>query len=95
LLKVKTSLDLDAKVIGHTIGKGRNCGVLGALICALIDDGGAKTFSVGTGFTDEQRKSPPAIGTIIVVKYQELTASGVPRFPVYIGDRADDTAPSC
>ncbi len=90
LLKVKTFSDTDGVVIGHKDGKGRNKGVMGALNCALASDP-KKKFSVGTGFNDEQRKTPPAIGSIIIVRYQELTKSGVPRFPVYIGERAETT----
>jgi len=38
------------------------------------------TFSIGTGFTDKQRKKPPKIGTVITFKYQELSDSGHPRY---------------
>jgi len=88
LLKVKSFQDTDGVVIGLKEGKGRLKGVMGALLCSLRDDP-KKTFSVGTGFTDEQRKAPPENGTVVIVKYQEMTKAGIPRFPVYIGVRAD------
>ena len=39
--------------------------------------------------TDAQRAKPPKIGVTIIYKYQELLASGNPRFPKFVGERAD------
>ncbi len=50
-------------------------------------------FKVGTGFSDHQREHPPAINSIITYKFQELTDDGVPRFPVFVGERIDMDAP--
>jgi DNA ligase-1 len=47
-------------------------------------------FSVGTGFSDAERESPPPPGAIITFRYQELSDAGVPRFPSYVGVR-DET----
>jgi DNA ligase-1 len=47
-------------------------------------------FSVGTGFSDAERHNPPAVGSVITFRYQELTDGGVPRFPVYISIRRDE-----
>ena len=47
------------------------------------------TFSVGTGFSDAEREAPPAVGSMIVYRYQELSDGGVPRFPSYVGIRAE------
>lgn len=47
-----------------------------------LPDGGQ--FSVGTGFSDAQRESPPPIGSVITFRYQELTDGGVPRFPSFV-----------
>ena len=86
LLKVKSFLDSDAVVVGHEPGKGRHKGRLGALLVTLAD---GTAFSVGSGFTDAERESPPAVGeTVVVVRYQELTPAGVPRFPTFAGVRA-------
>jgi DNA ligase-1 len=41
-------------------------------------------FSVGTGFSDKQRESPPEIGSTITFRYQELSDGGVPRFPSFV-----------
>ena len=86
LLKVKSFYDAEAKVIKHAEGRGRNSGRMGALIC-LMECG--KQFRVGTGFSDTIRNNPPQINSIITYRFQELTKSGVPRFPSYVGPRID------
>lgn len=86
LLKVKTFHDAEAVVIGHERGKGRHAGRLGALIMRLPN---GKEFSVGTGFSDRDRESPPVIGATITFRYQELSDAGIPRFPSYVGLRSD------
>jgi DNA ligase-1 len=86
LLKVKTFHDAEARVIGHLPGSGRHKGRLGALQVTLPD---GTLFSVGTGFSDAEREDPPAVGEIITFRYQELSNGGVPRFPSYVGVRAD------
>jgi DNA ligase-1 len=86
LLKLKRFHDAEAKVIEHQPGAGRHNGRLGALLVALPD---GTTFAVGTGLTDSQRNSPPAVGSVITFRYQELSDRGVPRFPSFAGVRAD------
>jgi DNA ligase 1 len=82
LQKVKVWHDAEATVTGHAPGKGRHKGRLGALECTALDNGAE--FRVGTGFSDEQRDDPPAVGATITFKYQELTNAGIPRFPVFL-----------
>ena len=36
--------------------------------------------------TDKNRNSPPKIGSIITYKFQELSKSGSPRFPTFVGE---------
>jgi DNA ligase-1 len=86
LLKIKSFHDADAVVVGHEPGAGRHKGRLGALLAEMAD---GTRFSVGTGFSDAERNHPPPIGSTITFRYQELTDGGVPRFPSYIGLRAD------
>jgi DNA ligase-1 len=86
LLKVKTFHDAEAIVVGHEAGKGKHSGRLGALVVQLPN---GKQFSVGTGFSDRQRESPPSIGSLIQFRYQELSDGGIPRFPSYVGLRTD------
>ena len=87
---MKTFHDTEAIVVGHLPGAGRHKGRLGALECDLPD---GTRFSVGTGFSDAERAAPPAVGSVITFRYQELTTDGVPRFPSYIGVRDDVTWP--
>ena len=86
LLKVKSFHDAEARVLAHQEGAGRHKGRLGALLVQLAD--GTK-FAVGTGFSDAERESPPAVGSLITFRYQELSDGGVPRFPSYVGVRAE------
>ncbi|MDF1667057.1 MAG: DNA ligase [Planctomycetota bacterium] len=86
LLKVKTFLDDEALVLGHQGGKGKHKGRLGALLVSLKN---GTQFSVGTGFSDAQRKNPPEIGSFITFRYQELTKAGVPRFPSFVRERPE------
>lgn len=86
LLKVKSFFDAEAKVVGHTAGRGRHKGRVGAL--EVVTPGGV-AFSVGTGLSDAEREDPPSVGSIVTYRYQELTDTGVPRFPSYIAVRAD------
>jgi DNA ligase-1 len=86
LLKVKRFQDADARVIEHLPGTGRHRGRLGALLVVLPD---GTTFSVGTGFSDAERERPPAVGSLITFRYQELSDRGVPRFPSFVRNRSD------
>lgn len=86
LLKVKTFRDAEATVVGHQPGAGKHKGRLGALLVRLAD---GTEFAVGTGLTDRERESPPAIGRVITFRYQELSEAGVPRFPSFVGERID------
>lgn len=88
LLKVKKFFDTEAVVVSHVPGRGRHKGRLGALKVRLPS---GTEFSVGSGFSDAQRETPPTVGSVISFRYQELTKDGVPRFPTFIGERYDVT----
>jgi DNA ligase 1 len=81
LLKLKPISDAEAEVVAHIPGKGKHAGVMGALE-VKTDDG--HRFRLGTGFTDEQRKSPPAVGSRVTYTYRDLTPSGKPRFAAFL-----------
>lgn len=81
LLKLKPWLDAEAKVIAHLPGKGKYLGMLGALRVETPD---GKRFSLGTGFSDEVRRHPPAIGVLVSYRYRELNPNGLPRFASYL-----------
>jgi DNA ligase 1 len=84
LLKLKPWLDAEAVVVGYLPGKGKYVGQLGALRLRLPD---GRQFNLGTGFTDEQRRNPPPVGTIVTYRYRELTSNGLPRFASFVRNR--------
>lgn len=85
ILKVKSYSDMDAVVIDHLAGKGRNQGRMGALLVKLPDSG--LKFKIGTGFSDEVRANPPPIGSLITFKYYGFYQSGIPKFPSFVRSR--------
>jgi DNA ligase-1 len=86
ILKVKSFFDMEAKVVAHIGGKGKNSGRLGSLLVELPD----KTrFKIGTGFSDDERGNPPPIGSIITFKYYGFLKSGRPKFPSFLRIRTD------
>lgn len=81
LLKMKPWDDAEAEVVGYKPGKGKYAGALGALRVRTPD---GKEFYLGSGFTDEQRRNPPGIGTVVTYRYREFTANGLPRFATFL-----------
>jgi DNA ligase-1 len=86
ILKVKDFQDAEAVVVGYLPGKGKNLGMLGALLVELPD---GTQFKIGTGFSDAERRNPPPIGEVITFKYFGNHPSGIPRFPSYLRIRQD------
>jgi DNA ligase 1 len=86
LLKLKTYQDADARVVAHLPGQGKYVGMLGALLVRSAD---GTQFRIGTGFTDEQRRQPPSIGSWVTYSYHNLTARGIPRFARFLRARQD------
>jgi DNA ligase-1 len=88
LVKYKKFLDMECKVesVEDLVSiKGEKLDQLGCLN-VILEDG--TRFSIGTGFTTQQRKDlweTPPVGKVVKFKYQELSQDGVPRFPVFIG----------
>jgi DNA ligase-1 len=87
LLKLKPYQDAEARVIAHLPGKGRHRGVLGAL---RVETAAGLRFRIGTGFSDEQRRNPPAPGSWVTYRYIGLNeGSGIPRFASFMRVRED------
>lgn len=82
ILKVKTHSDMEAVVIAHLAGKGRNEGKMGSLLVKL--PGSRTRFKIGTGFSDEIRENPPPVGSLITFKHYGFYRSGTPRFPSFL-----------
>ena len=81
LVKVKSYHDAEAKVLAHLPGKGKYQGMMGAL---LVETSEGLRFKIGSGFSDAQRRLPPAIGSTVTYKYYGYTANGVPRFASFL-----------
>lgn len=86
LLKLKPHEDADARVIAHLGGKGKYDGQLGALV---VETPEGLRFRIGSGLSDAQRRSPPAIGTWVSYRYRGLHDSGLPRFATFLRERPD------
>ncbi len=86
-LKYKKFKDAECVVVAHKVGQGKFSGLLGSVVCENLSD--KKRFKIGSGFSDKERANPPKIGSVITYKYQNLTAKGLPRFPVFLRVRED------
>jgi DNA ligase 1 len=86
LLKLKPLRDTEAVVVAHIAGKGKYTGMMGALQMKTSE---GKLFKLGTGFTDEQRKNPPPIGSTVTYTYRDLTKTGLPRFASFLRIRQE------
>lgn len=80
VLKLKPLHDAEAQVLACEAGRGRLAGLMGAL---RVRNVAGIEFRIGTGFTDEQRRHPPAVGSWITYTHRGHTPSGVPRFASY------------
>ena len=81
LLKLKRFDDAEATIVAHVAGQGKYQGLMGALWVQM--DNGVR-FKLGTGFSDAQRRHPPAIGRQITFRYRGVSANGTPRFASFM-----------
>ena len=103
-LKYKKFKDAECEVTEVNVGTGKYAGLMGSVTCKSLGVAGSNSdeqndkllqpasgvkFKIGSGFSDEERANPPKIGSIITYKYQNLTAKGVPRFPIFLRVRED------
>jgi DNA ligase-1 len=84
VLKYKTYQDDEAQIIDHIAGKGKYSGMLGAI---LVKNSDGVVFKIGTGFSDQQRRNPPKIGSIITYKFFGKTKNNQPRFASFVRER--------
>ena len=73
LLKMKPFDDAEAVVVGYLPGKEKYLGKMEG-----------REFALGTGFTDDQRKTPPQIGAMVTYRYRDVTKNGLPRFASFL-----------
>ncbi len=80
VLKLKPLQDAEAQVLAFEAGHGRLAGVMGAL---RVRNASGIEFRIGSGFTDAERRDPPAVGSWIAYTHRGHTPAGVPRFASY------------
>jgi len=84
LLKMKQHQDAEAIVIGYEAGKGKYNGKMGAIWVLTADN---IKFKIGSGFSDADRETPPALGSIVNFRHNGYINSGIPRFARFIRSR--------
>ncbi len=89
LLKVKPYEDAEAVVIKHLPGKGKYHNMLGALLVKMPS---GKSFRIGTGFTDNERRNPPPIGSLVTYQFRGFSKNGIPKFARFLRIRIDKQA---
>ncbi|WP_261874661.1 DNA ligase [Vibrio rarus] len=82
LLKIKPHQDAEARVVGYKQGK--KPAQIGSL---WVETAQGVRFYIGSGLSDQQRKNPPAIGTVITYRYNGTTHNGVPKFARFMRER--------
>lgn len=87
LLKLKLTLDAEAKVIAYLPGKGKYLGKMGALLVQMPD---GIQFKLGTGFSDADRAHPPPIGSMVTYTYRDITQKGKPKFASFLRVRSPE-----
>jgi DNA ligase 1 len=81
LLKLKPHDDAEARVLAHLPGRGKYAGLLGGL---RVRNEAGQEFVLGSGFSDAQRRAPPAVGSLISYRFRGLTSQGLPRFASFV-----------
>jgi DNA ligase-1 len=87
LLKFKPHFDDEAVVIAHEAGQGKYRGQLGALLVRTKE---GRELRLGTGLSDQLRKDPPAIGSVVTFRYRDTTNTGLPKFASFLRVREEE-----
>ncbi|MGH8215286.1 MAG: DNA ligase [Rhodanobacteraceae bacterium] len=90
LLKLKPYDDAEARVVAIRPGQGRLEGMMGSIEVRTPD---GRRFAIGSGFSDEQRAHPPAVGSWVTYRFNGLTSSGLPRFVRFLRMRPGGPPP--
>lgn len=86
LLKLKSHQDDEAIVVGYKLGKGKYKGQVGAL---LVEWKPGVRFYIGSGLSDEMRRSPPPLGSKITFRHNGYTHNHIPKFARYFRERVE------
>lgn len=85
--KLKPQPDEEGRVLAWVPGKGQLQGQMGGLLLETPDK---KRFTLGTGFSQADRRHPPAIGSWVTYRYRDRTPQGIPRFASFLRVRGDE-----
>ncbi|WP_394181535.1 DNA ligase [Marinomonas posidonica] len=80
LLKLKPYEEKEAKVVAVLPGQGKYEHKMGAI---LVEMPSGVRFKIGSGFSDQEREHPPAVGSMVIFKHSGFTQRGIPRFAVF------------
>ena len=86
-MKLKLYEDRECKITSYVQGKGKFENLVGSIRCL---DGDIE-FKIGSGMSEDFRKNPPKVGTIITYKYFGLNKNKLPKFPVFLRIRSDES----
>jgi DNA ligase-1 len=94
LIKYKQFVDDDFKIVGYIEGKGKLVNHLGAFILEVIVNGEKKTFKAKPDGEQGRlatiwKEREEWIGRVVIVRYQNLSREGKPRFPGIKGIRLE------
>lgn len=95
LLKLKDFKSVECRVVDLYEGKGKHRGRLGGIVVETDEVGPRGVQSrCGSGFSDQMRdelwrRRPVVVGRVVECQYQNLTADGCLRFPVFVKFRPD------
>ncbi|GAA0220524.1 DNA ligase [Marinomonas primoryensis] len=81
LLKLKPHMEAEAKVIKILNGSGKYDGMMGSI---LVEMPSGIRFKIGSGFSDDERRTPPKLGEYVTYKYHGFTERGIPRFASFL-----------
>lgn len=90
LLKLKPYEDAEARVIAIKPGHGRLAGLMGSIEVRTPQ---GRRFSIGSGFSDDDRVHPPPVGSWVTYRFNSRTASGIPRFVRFLRRRPGGPPP--
>lgn len=90
LLKLKPYEDAEARVVAIKPGHGRLAGVMGSI---EVRTRAGRRFSIGSGFSDDDRAHPPPVGSWVTYRFNGRTAKGTPRFVRFLRRRPGGPPP--
>lgn len=85
--KLKADPDEEGRVLALVPGKGQFKGQMGGLLLETPDK---KRFTLGTGFSQADRRNPPAVGSWVTYRYRDRTPQGIPKFASFLRVRGEE-----